>query len=198
MRKFPKNIEKQIRDYLALEFGESDDNSDSIKVSDLKFEGEHEIEGALMSCWSFPSINQDTWAVVEGSGDSYSIGLASNPYFSSDVTYEYVWIEIWEKKGRTVKVPLIKYKDALLHFENEFRIKLKSGRDIVIYVEIKVSTSPYEYTVSLLEGETGITFNAESNGGRSVTSYGETKGIVDYVIDEFTGIKIAVGGEKWF
>lgn len=180
------SVEHEIVEYLRLEFGEDDSEEGSIQVEDLAFQGEFEIEGIVRRCWSFASYNDSQWVSAHEVDGGLCFDLVDNPGFSPEVTYDYVWIQVWDSKGSIEKVPLVRSGHTLAYFDDDFEIEFKSGRQVSIYVEIGLNTSPKTFSVYVTENETKVAVHSDE------------KGIVDFVISETEGVKIAIGGEKWF
>jgi hypothetical protein len=78
--KLPRHINRQVLEYLRLEYGESDDDPDALKLSDLTCEGKcvaGGIVGIVTHFWAFPSSAGKRWAIVEQFGKTYSIGTSA-------------------------------------------------------------------------------------------------------------------------
>jgi hypothetical protein len=72
----PPDIASDVLRYLLLEYGESADDPDALKLSDLKYEGEHLHEGVPTHFWSYPSSRGKAYATVEMSASgSYIIDM---------------------------------------------------------------------------------------------------------------------------
>lgn len=182
----PKNIESEVLDYLHLEFGETKSELDALKIVDLKYEGIHEIEGVSHHCWSFPSTTNNTWATVKISGQSYSIGIVESPSATKEITYDYLYVDIWEAKSNIIKVPLTYDEENKISYtENDFAYSLVDGDALTISCEILRTYIPHRFSVSITHNE------------RTIEMHGEVKGVLDYDINETTGVKVIVGGEKW-
>lgn len=76
--KLPSSITREIIDYLHVEFGESAEDPDALKVSDLKYEGRHVIDGVPTHFWSYPAGADKHWATVQELDDSYCLGTSTN------------------------------------------------------------------------------------------------------------------------
>lgn len=73
----PKDIETQIVGYLNLEFGEAPEDSESLKESELRYEGEFMLDGTPTHFWWFPCTSEQCWATVEPMDESYCIGMTT-------------------------------------------------------------------------------------------------------------------------
>lgn len=82
----PGDIETQIADYLACEFGE--EGPGRIRAADLRALGERMIDGVPMQVWAFPTSGGEMWATVEPIGDSYCIGM-THPPATPDAQHRY-------------------------------------------------------------------------------------------------------------
>ena len=70
------DIEKGVLEYLHLEYGESPEDEDSLKLSDLKYEGEYILEGIPTYFWSYPT-NSPCWAIVKPYDDAYCFDMTT-------------------------------------------------------------------------------------------------------------------------
>ena len=59
-----EDIEKDILEYLHLEYGESPEDADALKLSDLKYEGKFLLDGVPTHYWSYPT-SSPCWAIVQ-------------------------------------------------------------------------------------------------------------------------------------
>jgi hypothetical protein len=74
--KLPRNIATEIAAYLRLEYGETRGRKGSLKASELKFDGEHVVDGVPTQFWRYPSSGrQPAWATVERFDDHYALGM---------------------------------------------------------------------------------------------------------------------------
>jgi hypothetical protein len=73
----PKNIEQKILEYLHLEYGEDSESDTSLKLSDIEFVGEFNVNGTEIFYWSYPIDNEVRWATVEPYENSYLIGMVT-------------------------------------------------------------------------------------------------------------------------
>lgn len=182
----PSNIESEILDYLHLEFGEAKDVSCALKLSDLKYEGVYVVEGVSLHCWSFPSASNTTWATVEATGSSHSIGMIESPNSNVEVSYDYLYVEIWEEKASVFQFPLIHDNENQTScIEEDFTYTFKSGSVLGVSIELLRSYIPYRFSVYITHDE------------KTIEMHGEIKGVLDYSINENVGVKVVVGGEKW-
>lgn len=66
-------------EYLRLEYGEDEDDPDSIKASDLKYVGEFMIDGVKTRYWSYPTSGEPAWATIEFLPDGECAGMTDVP-----------------------------------------------------------------------------------------------------------------------
>ncbi len=74
----PQDIEAQIINYLHLEFGEDADDPNSLKESQLRYEGEFLYDGVPTHFWWFPCTTEQCWATVEPMEESYCVGMTTD------------------------------------------------------------------------------------------------------------------------
>jgi hypothetical protein len=139
--KLPSGIEKEILEYLHLEYGESEDDPDALKLSDLKYEGEHLVDKVVTHFWSYPSGPGRRWVTVEMRGKGYDIG--TSPRGPGGVTIdrrealrtlriEFRWLAEGLKPMRPVRVPLKGRKGS---YSAEVPLAFPSGDKLQISVE---------------------------------------------------------------
>jgi len=73
----PSSIELEILRYLHLEFGESSEGSDALKLSELKYEGEFILENEPTRFWWFPCSQTQCWVIVRPYEDSYCMEMTT-------------------------------------------------------------------------------------------------------------------------
>jgi len=71
----PANIASEVLRYLLLEYGESPNDPDALKLSDLSYEGEHLHEGVPTHFWSYASSTGKAYATVELNAHGYTIDM---------------------------------------------------------------------------------------------------------------------------
>jgi hypothetical protein len=60
----PTGVEKELLEYLHLEFGEGEDDPDALQAADLKYVGVREDGEGLVHFWEYPSGSGKSWATV--------------------------------------------------------------------------------------------------------------------------------------
>lgn len=75
----PWNIRWQLAAYLRLEYGESFWSRRGLKPWQLRFDGEHVIDGVPTQFWRYPSSEGHSWASVERLDDTICLGFADGP-----------------------------------------------------------------------------------------------------------------------
>lgn len=73
-----ENIEQSILEYLHLEYGETPDDSDALKITDIKYEGLFILDGVETHYWSYPT-SSPCWAIVQPFQDSYCFSMSTTP-----------------------------------------------------------------------------------------------------------------------
>jgi len=72
----PDSIWEEVASYLRLEFGQSDEDPDSIKPSDLKYAGRRAEGNVMTHFWEMPSGPVQRWATVEVDESEYCLGMS--------------------------------------------------------------------------------------------------------------------------
>ncbi len=175
----PEEFESWVLDYLLLEYGEKRDDPNALKLEDLNYEGARKIDGATHHCWSYSSAK--TWASLQIRGKSQIVGIIANPDFKGEVSYEHLLIEVWGRKSKLLRVPLKLIENEVWETENQYVIALNSGENIGLYAEVLIDSSPCDYMLTITHGE------------KKITIHGESKGLVNYFLDDNTGVSITVG-----
>ncbi len=147
----PNNIEKQILEYLHLEYGEDPDAPDSLQLSDLSYAGEHLVEGIIQHCWKYPSLKDDMWATVEiGNDGSYTIGMAPIPEPENKDFYANLLLIIEGKNTKKVRIPYLKDDEYDIScFEDAFDMVLENGKKLSVYSEVGLNTTPPQFSLSV-------------------------------------------------
>ena len=164
----PDDIEKQILDYLHLEYGEDPGDSGSLELADIKYVGEKLVEGVVQHCWSYPSLKDDMWATVQLYEDgTYCIGMAPIPKKNNENNYEYLFLAIKGKQTKKIKIPYQKDEEyKICNFEDEFITTLENGKNLYIYSEVFLTPKPHQFDLTIdydgqeiyLRGAVGIEF----------------------------------------
>ena len=154
----PDDIEQQILEYLHLEYGESPEDEDALKLSELRYEGIHEMEGVPTHCWSFPSTSDEMWATVEPHEDTYCIGMSRKPKALREKPYSSLLLNISGKTSQKFRIPYIKNEEyRVSSFENHFDITLADGRKLSVYSEIYFMPNPAQAMLSISMGDQELT-----------------------------------------
>lgn len=182
----PSDIEHQILEYLHLEYGESPEDEDALKLSELRYEGIHEMGGVPTHCWSFPSTSDEMWATVGPHGDTYCIGMSRKPEALREKPYSSLLLSISGKTSQKFRIPYIMNDgDTLSCFENRFDITLEDGRKLSVYSEIYFIPDPTQalLTISMGDQELIMKFGV----GVELT----------FVLDDDTEVYAKVGELSW-
>lgn len=154
----PDDIEQRILEYLHLEFGESPEDEDALELSELRYEGIHEMEGVPTHCWSFPSTSDEMCATVEPHEDTYCIGMSRKPEALREKPYSSLLLSISGKTSEKFSIPYIMNDEATLScFENRFDINLDDGRKLSVYSEIYFMPNPAQALLTLSIGDQELT-----------------------------------------
>ena len=71
------DFKKDIVEYLHLEYGETPDDPESLKPSDIKYVGQYLFEGFPTHFWWYPSGSEQCWATVVYTDEIYNIGMTT-------------------------------------------------------------------------------------------------------------------------
>ncbi len=70
-------IEQEPLDYLHLVFGQQSSDDYSLKLSELKYEGQFMLEDIPAHYWAYLYMGSKGWATVEPFEDSYCLSLTT-------------------------------------------------------------------------------------------------------------------------
>jgi len=165
----PNDIEKQILDYLHLEYGEDPGDPEALKLTDLDYVGEKLVEGAVQHCWSYPSLKDDMWATVQVYEDgTFCIGMASAPVTERENHYEHLFLNIEGTQTKKFEIPYQKDEEHdVCNFDEDFITTLDNGKSLSIYSEVFLKPEPHQFDLTIeydekeiyLRGAVGIQLN---------------------------------------
>ncbi len=69
-----ENIEQETLEYLHLEYGESPEDEEALKISELKYEDEYILDGLPTHYWSYPT-KESCWAIATPFCDTFALGM---------------------------------------------------------------------------------------------------------------------------
>lgn len=69
--------EEWLARYLRLEYGEDENDPQSLKASDLSYVGEFVIDGVPTKFWSYPTSGGPMWGIIEEHGEQKLACLTS-------------------------------------------------------------------------------------------------------------------------
>jgi hypothetical protein len=72
----PDDVEDDLLKYLLLELGQNEDDVDCLKISDLRYDGVHVINGRSTHCWKIPWGDENRWGTVTIEDGVQSCGMA--------------------------------------------------------------------------------------------------------------------------
>jgi hypothetical protein len=182
----PEDIEKQLVEYLRLEYGEDANGPDAIQISDIAYVGEKEVNGVVLHCWSYPCLKDNMWATVELlENNSYCLGMCEIPRETEECVYKYLYLVIEAKKTRKVKIPYVGHEDyEVLSFEKTYEVDLENGKKLSIFSEVYQSPKTKQFSLSIeydgkeiyLKGGIGLQMNYAIEGDiRLFMEIGELK-----------------------
>ncbi len=153
----PADIQKQILDYLHLEYGEDASDPSSLKLSEISYDGLHEINGVPTHFFKYESRSGRNWATVEPHGDSYLIGMTSRsptPLTKKEL-YKTVHVESSEYEF-SKRYELEEWGGGCYGFSDYREIQLPGKRQFKLLVEVTAHSFPTGVTVSIIEGDIDI------------------------------------------
>ena len=153
----PLDIEKQILEYLHLEYGEDPGASDSLNIEDISYEGEFEINGISTHYFKYASSTGRTWATVEPFGDSYCLGMTSStpkPITKSEI-YKEIHVKSLETNDK-LKLELESWGEGCFGFSDYKKIELSGKIQFELLAEVSSHSSPPAVTVSIIDGDSEV------------------------------------------
>ncbi len=174
----PEGIEKEILEYLHLEWGQSPYSPNSIKLKDLEYEGVYDVAGVLTHYWKYGTSNNRRWATVEPFGDSYAISMTSNtpkPVSKSDL-YMSIEIDSDDYGGYRETIELERWSKGCFGLDDYTDLQLPDGEVIKILVETSTDRSPPSTTIGIREegkevyvrGSVGLAMSYKTIGGKRI------------------------------
>ena len=182
----PQDIENKILEYLHLEYGEDPNSDNSLKLEDITYEKEYEIEGVLVHYFNYKSRSGRTWATVEPFGDSYCIGMTSKspkPVSKTEI-YNSVYIESLES-DHEITLDLESWGDGCFGFSDYRLVELSEKIRFQLLVEVSAYSNPNAVTVSIKEN------------GSDIYVCGSVGISMSYKSSTLGEICITVGAGKW-
>ena len=149
----PQNIRKEILDYLHLEYGESSGGTGALAIDDIEYEGLFEIGGIRTHYFRYKTTRGHEWATVEPYGDSYCLGITSNtpkPVQKTKI-YDHVIIEQIDFDEILI-LELENWGSGCFGLSDFIQLKLPSGVDIRLLVEVSAHTTPTAVRVDIIDG----------------------------------------------
>jgi len=137
-------LKKRVLQYLHLEFGESFHDGSALKLSELEYEGEFDLDGKTKLCWSFPSGSYEMWATAHQSTSyDWVIGMQKKPDFGKPKSgYEKLHIEVgFGDKQKTFQFEFEAQDEVNWEVESE-EIVIDKKRNIVIGSTVNFSHRP--------------------------------------------------------
>jgi hypothetical protein len=153
----PENIEKEILDYLHLEYGEDPKHPSSLKLDEIKYDGLYEVSGVPIHYFKYASRSGRNWATVEPYGDSYLIGMtASSPKpLSKTQIYNQLNVESLDN-NYTETFELESWGEGCYGFSDYREIELPNGSTFKLLAEVSSYSVPVGVTLSIIEGDNNL------------------------------------------
>lgn len=173
----PDGIEKEILEYLHLEYGEDPNDSSSLKLDEISYDGLYEVAGVQTHYFKYVSSSGLNWATVQPYGDSYLIGMtSSNPKpISKNRIYRSVRVE--SSDGRfDQKIKLESWGNGCYGFSNYKNLTINEDTTLKLLVEVSSHFNPTGVTVAIKEdgndiyirGSVGISMSYKSNSCKEI------------------------------
>jgi len=181
----PDGIEKEILEYLHLEYGEDPSDDASLKLEDIVYEGLYDVSGIPTHYWRYAPEGKRRWATVEPFGDSYAIGMTTNtptPIVKGDL-YKTVEIEAIDDSGFSQSLPLESWGEGSYGFSDYKEISIPGGEKLQILAEAHSNSAPPSVTLSIKEADVDIYIR----GSVGLALSYKTKGGITLVLSVGTG-----------
>lgn len=142
-RDLPAGIERDILEYLHLEFGEDKDDPDALQAEDLKYVGAREDEGSLLHFWEYPSGTGKSWATVRITNDgnelSTSLEGPGGEKNDPEAALRTLLVQFGMRTEGQERIEPLRLDVAKLS-ENGFPVKFPTGEEISFYAEVYPAT----------------------------------------------------------
>ncbi len=153
----PENIEKEVLEYLHLEYGEDSKDPSSLKLDEITHDGIYEVSGVPVHYFKYASSSGRNWATVEPYGDSYVIGMTTSlptPLSKAQI-YNRLNVESLDN-NYTESFELEYWGDGCYGFSDYREIKLPNGSAFKLLAEVSSHSAPVGVTLSIIEGDNDI------------------------------------------
>jgi len=152
-------LREAVAEYLRLEYGESIDDLESLKVSDLIALGIKNVDGREMFCWEYPCSGPgEMWATAElNAQGQICLSMRSKPYdgpprsgFEQLVLVIYDFSKTRTFSSKTFKIDF-KATESIIRDIQDHHIKVSNDRVITVVSQYSISDSgePLAMKISL-------------------------------------------------
>jgi hypothetical protein len=154
----PAGIEKELLEYLHLEFGEDKDDPDALQAADLKYVGARKDGDGLLYFWEHPAGSGKSWATAHVTKTGYSLSTSTEgPDGESNDPVAALRTLVVDFGARSEGQPRIKpLRLAVAELgENGFPVKFPTGEVISFYAEVypPSETKGPDVSVHILQGD---------------------------------------------
>jgi hypothetical protein len=152
----PPGIERDILEYLHLEFGEDKDDPDALQAADLKYVGAREDGDSLLHFWEYPSGSGKSWATARMTHDGYHLSTSlegpSGEKNDPLTALRPMVVEFGTRKKGQKRIEPLRLDVSKLN-ENGFPVKFHTGEEIFFYAEVYPGSGekPPDVSVHLLQ-----------------------------------------------
>lgn len=153
----PDGIEQEILKYLHLEYGEDPNDPSSLKLGDISYDGEYEIDGIKMHYFTYPLHDGRSWVSIEPYGGSYLISMTTNA--PRPTTHKEIYRNLHaecEDQGFSKKIPMETLAEGCLGLNDYQLLTLPDDTNIHIFAEVNTNILPVGITVAVKEGDKEI------------------------------------------
>ena len=183
----PEGIEKQILEYLHIEYGEDPNDDSSLKLQDIVYEDLYDIYGVPTHYWRYAPKGKRRWATVEPFGDSYVFGMTNKtpvPLAKSDL---YKSLEIYSLGDQSLvaSIPLEDWGSGCYGLSDYKMIRISSEEEIRVLTEVGAYTTPTSVTLSIEEE------------GRNIYIRGSIGLALSYTTSSGTKLSLTIGTGPW-
>jgi hypothetical protein len=96
MLTFSPALTEEVLEYLLLEYGESTDDPDALKIGDLTYMGQFQHHGVATHFWEYPTSRGKRWAIVYPMEGTYCTSTCSvAPGSEPDTPLKNWWRRLW-------------------------------------------------------------------------------------------------------
>lgn len=173
----PDGIEKEVLDYLHLEYSEDANDPSSLKLEEISYDGVYDVSGVPTHYFKYASSSGLNWATVQPYGGSYLIGMTSSSPKPISKTRIYRFVRIESADGRfEQKIKLESWGSGCYGFSNYKSIDMDNDTTLKLLVEVSSHSNPTGVTLAIKEGgndiyirgSVGISMSYKSNSCKEI------------------------------